>query len=201
MSDSDKARWDERYRTGAYAARSHPSAVLTEWLPQLELRQAVRTALDVACGIGRNALYLASRGWQVHAVDISEVALARLGERADEKNLPITRFQADLEALGRRADRFLTAAQYDLVLMIRYTNLPLLDVLQSVLRKGGYLIVEEHLLTDEAVAGPKNPDFRVAPGALKAAAAGLEVVAYREGLIDDPDGRPVALAQLIARRR
>ena len=68
------------------------------------------------------------------------------------------------------------------------------------LREKGYLIVEEHLATEEDVVGPQDPRFRVAPGTLRDAAAGLEIIAYREGIIADPDGRRAALAQLVARK-
>ena len=84
--------------------------------------------------------------------------------------------------------------------MIRYTNLSLLDALNGALKDGGYLIVEEHLVTDADVVGPQNSKFRVAPGALLKTAAEFEIVSYREGIIDDPDGRPAALAQLVARK-
>jgi SAM-dependent methyltransferase len=153
----------------------------------------------VACGTGRNAIYLAQRGWQVDAVDVSEVALDYLTETATAENLPITCIQTDLEdAAGRSADLF-ASNRYDLAVMVRYTNLPLIDALKGVLKAGGYLIVEEHLITEADVVGPRNPQFCVAPDALRDAVAGMEIVAYREGIVNDPDGRSAALAQLVAR--
>src|SRR3970282_2133468 len=63
MSQAERLRWDERYRTGAYTDRKHPTALLAEWVSQL----AQGRALDVACGAGRNSLYLAANGWGVDA--------------------------------------------------------------------------------------------------------------------------------------
>ena len=199
MSQADKDKWNERYRSGSYVSRTYPSALLTEWLPKLGCRGGDRRALDVACGRGRNSIYLAREGWQVDAVDISAVALDHLIETARAENLRITCFEADLENEGQ-CERLFKTDRYDLAVMIRYTNLPLLDTLNGTLKDGGYLIVEEHLITDAEVVGPQNPKFRVAPGALLDAAVGFEVISYREGIIEDPDGRPAALAQLVARK-
>jgi len=198
VSQADRDKWNARYREGAYRTRTHPSALLAEWLPNLKFRQTHSRTIDVACGTGRNAIYLARRGWQVDAVDISAVALDRLAETATAEKLPITCMQADLEgAVGRPADLF-TADRYDLAIMVRYTNLPLIETLKGVLKAGGYLIVEQHLVTEADVVGPRNPRFCVAPDALRNAAAGLDIITYREDIVTDPDGRPAALAQLIA---
>ncbi len=199
MSQEDQDKWNARYREGAYATRTHPSALLAEWLPKLKFREAHPRAIDVGCGNGRNAIYLARGGWQVDAVDVSEVALDRLTETASAESLPITCIQADLEDVAHRPAELFTADRYDLAVMARYTNLPLIDTLRGALRAGGYLIVEEHLVTEADVVGPRSPQFSVAPGALRDAAAGLDIIAYREGIVTDPDGRSAALAQLVAR--
>ncbi len=199
VSQADQDKWNARYREGAYATRTHPSALLAEWLPKLKLWETHPRAIDVACGTGRNAIYLARRGWQVDAVDISAVALDQLTDTATAESLPITCIQADLEDGVRRPADLFTANRYDLAVMVRYTNLPLIDKLKGVLKAGGYLIVEEHLVTEADVVGPGNPQFRVAPDALRDAVGGLDIIAYREGTVNDPDGRPAELAQLVAR--
>ena len=86
MSQSDQDKWDARYRAGEYKARTHPSALLTEWLPKLAWPPDC-SAIDVACGLGRNALFLARQGWRVAAVDISAVALEQLAATAAQENL------------------------------------------------------------------------------------------------------------------
>ncbi|MFQ6005852.1 MAG: class I SAM-dependent methyltransferase, partial [Woeseia sp.] len=189
MSQADQDKWNARYREGAYSARTHPSALLAQWLPKLKLQESHPRAIDVACGTGRNAIYLARRGWQVDAIDVSEVALDHLTETATAENLPITCIQTDLEDAAPRPGDVFTADRYDLAVMVRYTNLPLIDTLKGALKAGGYLIVEEHLVTEADVVGPRNLQFCVAPGALRDAVAGLDVIAYREGIVTDHDGR------------
>lgn len=190
MSATDRDKWNERYRSGAYAARTHPTRLLADWLPKLPQGRA----LDVACGAGRNALYLAERGYRVDAVDISGVALDRARASARQRGLDIGWIEMDLESEP------LPETRYDLIVMVRYTHPPLVAELVNRLKDGGYLLCEEHLLTDREVIGPTNARFRLRPNELLGLAAGLRIIYYREGLIDDPDGRTAALAQLIGCR-
>lgn len=201
MSQADQDKWDARYRDGAYQSRTHPSALLQDWLPRLKIASQQPRALDIACGAGRNALHLARNGWQVDALDVSQVALERLAASAAAENLSVACTRTDLDEASSLADFLHGAEPYDLVLIVRYTNLPLIDQVMPVIQPGAYLVVEEHLQTAAQVVGPRNPDFRVPPGALREAAAGLAIVEYREGMVDEPDGRVAALAQLIASSR
>jgi SAM-dependent methyltransferase len=200
MSDDDRARWDQRYSSGEYGGRTHPSDLLAEWAPQVVAAVGGRLprALDLACGMGRNARYLAALGFQVDAVDISGAGLARAAAAAEEAGVqPGVRWiQHDLDD-GLPAD----LRDYHLIVLVRYVNDALLRALPERLLPGGWLICEEHLHSDAEVIGPSNPAFRVAPGALTAATQTLEVVLASEGIETDPDGRPAALARLVARRR
>ena len=67
------------------------------------------------------------------------------------------------------------ARDYDLIVVLWYVNLPLIEQLCDCLAAGGYLLCEEHLRSDQAVIGPGNPDFRVAPDALRNAVSSLEL--------------------------
>ena len=71
---TDRQRWDQRYREGTYAARPWPSAYLRQ-LCDDGLIQPVGRALDVACGRGRNSLFLSAAGYAVDAVDVSVIDL------------------------------------------------------------------------------------------------------------------------------
>ncbi len=190
MSEADREKWDRRYREGAYPDRLCPSALLEEWIDQVP----VGWALDVACGAGRNALYLASRGFSVDAVDISGAALARARETASQSGLDVNWLEHDLDLPLELHGR------YQLVLNIRYVNLALVRALTAKLAPGGYLICEQHLVSGADVIGPENPAYRVKNGELLTTVGGLEVIHHEEGLVRCTDGRTAALARLVARR-
>ena len=191
MSEGDRTKWDARYRTGAYVSRPHPSAFLEACADLLPARGR---ALDLACGTGRNAQFLARRGLTVDAVDISPVALAR--GRAAAADLPIRWMEHDLD------DGFEPDQGFDVIVNVRFVNLPLLAGLIASLRPHGLLIVEQHLVTDDpTVVGPRHRPFRVAPRALARVADSLSIERLYEGIVEDPDGRRAALAQLAARRQ
>jgi tellurite methyltransferase len=191
MSHTERDKWNERYRDGAYQGRTHPTALLAEWLPRLR----VGRALDVACGAGRNALFLAANGYRVDALDIADVALARARHSAAERGLAVDWIAADLD---EAPDAALPAGGYDLIVWVRYIHRHLMPHLIARLKPGGVLLCEQHLTSGATVAGPGNPAFRLAPGELQRDADGLHVLHYHEGSLVDPDGRTVALAQLIA---
>lgn len=192
MTRSDREKWDARYREGSYSTRTHPSTLLTEWLPRLPRGRA----LDVACGAGRNALALAAAGYRVDAIDISPVALARARATALSRGLDIRWLEADLDSPDWNAP--LAAMRYDLIVWVRYVNTALMPALIEHMADGAWLVCEQHLSTSLGVAGPSNPAFRLPANALLKSAAGLRVPFYREGPLEDPDGRVVALARLIA---
>tara|TARA_B100000029_G_scaffold516639_1_gene632061 strand:+ start:3406 stop:4014 length:609 start_codon:yes stop_codon:yes gene_type:complete len=200
MKQSSREKWNKRYKKGAYSARTYPSDLLVKWLPKVQNQSKELHAIDIACGTGRNSIYLAQNGWQVDSLDISEVALSILEKKILKENLSIRCINKDLECTLSRNNGFLVDANYDLVVVIRYTNLSLINNLHRILKPGGYLIVEEHLVTTRKVIGPQNPKYRVAPQALNDASTGLEIISYQEGIVEDPDNRLAALAQLIARK-
>ena len=190
MSAAERDKWDARYRDGAYENRTHPTALLAEWLPRLPTGRA----FDVACGAGRNALYLAEHGFNVTALDISRVALDRGRRAAAERSLEVNWLAEDLDEDPVRA---LPAGPFELIVWVRYVHRTLMPHLLARLTDGGALLCEQHLATDAPVAGPTSAGFRLAPAELRSAATGLRIAYSYEGLVVDPDGRSVALAQLI----
>ncbi len=195
MSDADRDRWNERYRQGAYADREHASPWLLACLPRAPKPKRRGRALDVACGAGRNALCLAERGYAVTGVDISGEALSRARRSARTRGVEVDWIERDLDT-GPGAH-----GPFDLIVLVRYVDLALLEALCRELAPGGCLVVEEHLATGrDDVAGPRNPAFRVPSGALRRAAARLDLIESFEGEVNDPDGRPAVVARLFARR-
>lgn len=191
MSDADLRKWDERYCAGSYAERPHATRLLEDYLDTLPRGNA----LDIACGAGRNALFLARAGFHVDAIDISPAGLERGRAAAVAEGLKINWICADLD---RGLDSIAgLESRYELIVMVRYVNMALLADLIARVGERGCLLCEEHLRTRREVAGPRSAEFRLAPNQLLHAAAPLRVVFYREGIVVDPDGREAALAQLI----
>ncbi len=190
MSNEDRRRWNERYREGAYQSREHPSAVLIEWQDALR----GNSALDIACGRGRNAIHLASLGFDVDAIDISDIAIQQAVQRANSMDLRVHWITHDLER------SLPVEGPYDLILMIRYVNEPLLSTAIKLLAPQGKILVEEHLISDANVIGPTNPRFRVPPESVQRTLGSLEIEREFEGLVRDPDGSQAALVRVLAQR-
>lgn len=188
MSDADRERWNARYAAGEYAARTYPSPLLAAWLDRLPRGRA----LDVACGLGRNAIHLAANGYTVDAMDISAVALAGARERADATGVSVNWIESDLERPDIARDA------YDVIVVARFLDRPLIPRLIDALRSGGHLVYDHHYITPVDVDGPRSRRFRARPNELLERFRALRVLSYEEGLVADPDGRRMALARLVA---
>jgi len=197
MAEADRDKWNERHRDG-YAAHGLPSAVLRQWIDRIPRGRA----LDLACGSGRNALFLAANGFEVDAVDISDVALDLGRQRSRAAGLRVNWIEQDLDRPldGSLAESLYGADSYTLLLVVRFVDLPLIRRLTDTLAPGGMLVSEQHIVTDAAVGGPSDPAFRLQPGALREVAEGLRVLAYEERLVEDPGQQPMALARLVAQK-
>lgn len=148
-------------------------------------------ALDVACGRGRHALWIASRGLRVRAVDRDAAAIAELQVEAGRRGVALVADVLDLEAgttsFGRDA--------YDLIVVVHYLHRPLFPALRDALRPGGVLVYETFTEAQARRGRPINPAFLLTPGELERLVAPLEILESREG---EFDGRDVA--SVIARR-
>lgn len=193
MSKADRVKWDERYRAGAFAERLHPSALLEAWVNRLPngCGRSSGRALDLACGAGRNSLFLARHGFEVTGIDVSSEGLKRAAASAEREGLDVTWMRHDLD------EGLPVSGPFDVVCLFRYVNPALIRQLPGLLARNGILMVEEHLATDQPVAGPSNPAFCVQPGELRRLLPGLDVLHQEEGIIADPDGRQVAIARLV----
>ena len=147
--------------------------------------------LDVACGRGRHALWLAARGFDVHAVDRSAESIAALRHEATRPGIRLAVELMDLET-GRPS---LPACAYDAIVVVHYLHRPLVPFLIAALRPGGVLVYETFTVAQARRGKPTNPDFLLEPGELLRLIAPLEVVDAREG---EFEGRDVA--SVVARR-
>ena len=188
MSKADRQRWDAKYAAGKYAERKHPSALLDAWIDRLPRGRA----LDVACGLGRNAIHLAAHGYAVDAMDISGVALAGARERAGAAGVEVNWIETDLE----RPD--IACGAYDVIVVARFLERPLIPRLIDALRPGGHVVYDHHCITPADVGGPTSHRFRARPNELLDRFRALRVLFYEEGITTDPDGSRMALARLVA---
>ena len=146
--------------------------------------------LDVACGSGRHARYLAARGHPVAAVDRDASALALLANVAG-----VAPREADLENDPWPYDGTYFAA----VVVTHYLHRPLLPRLVDALAAGGVLIYETFAAGNERFGRPSNPAFLLRPGELLDTVHGrLRVIAYEEVVVGVP--RPAALQRICAVR-
>jgi 2-polyprenyl-3-methyl-5-hydroxy-6-metoxy-1,4-benzoquinol methylase len=151
--------------------------------------------LDIACGQGRNALFLAARGFQVTAIDISTVGLEEARAQAGKQRLAVVWQQADL------ADVRLDFAEYDLIVNINYLQRSLIPQLKSALKPGGHLIFDTFLIDQKNFGHPTNPDYLLKHNELLEHFRDFRVLLYREGKFSDgsqPSFRASLFAQKIA---
>ena len=144
-------------------------------------------ALDLACGSGRNAVWLANRGWDVTAVDSSVDALAELRKAAPA----VTTHLADLE----KHEFTIEQAAWDLIVDSYYLQTDLFEPIRRGLKPGGVAIVIVHMFEP----GHESSRFSLHPGELRRYFMGEEVISYYEG---KPEGNPEArsVARIAIRR-
>ena len=192
MSQADLEKWDVRYSEGSYLVRDYPSPFLETWLARLPQALFKGRALDLACGAGRNALRLAQAGLQVDAIDISQAALDRAAESARDRELKVNWIQADLDDVALEVDA------YNVISVVRYMHRQMAPQVVDALAADGWLIIEHHLQSTQAVGGPTTNTFRLAPQELLRDYSGLRIVFYEECIDEDRDGRVMALVRLVA---
>ncbi len=194
---SEREKWNRRYReSGPEAFGEEPTPWLVENLSSLPPSAGGR-ALDLACGYGRNTLYLARLGYAVDAVDVSDVAVDHLRGIAGREGLDVEVRRADL-----RAEPRLPAGRYQVALNFRYLDRRLFAPLAESLAPGGVLLFETFTRADAAISGRSfPPELLLAEGELRDAFPTLTTLAYREVLVEDRSrcGQR-AVASLVARR-
>lgn len=202
----DEELWDERYRSRPALWSGEPNRHLVGEAAELE----PGLALDVGCGEGADAIWLARRGWRVDGVDVSGVALRRAAEHAD---------RAGAEIAGRITwlHENLTAwdpgrGRYDLV-SAQYMHLPpperdvLFRGLAEAVAPGGTLLVVGHHPSDLQTTVPRPPRpelfFTGADVVALLDPDGWDVVteAAVARSVTDPDGRAVTVHDTVVRAR
>ena len=172
----------------AVAQPEPPSAWVCRFAPMIA---AAGSVLDIACGSGRHARYLAARGCQVLAVDIDGAVLAGLAA-VDH----VSTVEADLEG----ASWPFVGRQFDAVIVTRYLHRPLLQAMVGAVAPHGVLIYETFAIGNERYGRPRNPEFLLQSGELLEAVRGqLQVLAFEDLYVDDP--KPAMMQRICAVRR
>lgn len=151
----DKKFWNERYATGDYLFGVDPNSFLTEYADLL-----TGPVLSLSEGEGRNAVFLASLGLEVHGIDLSEVALSKARALAELKNVKIQTEVADLASYEPKENTYGSAISIfaHLPSVIRNRLYPLVE---ASLKPGGIIVLEaysENQLKRDT-GGPKDPDM------------------------------------------
>lgn len=171
MTQADRERWDRKYTAGNPNPAFAPSPLLVQYAHLLDGRGL---ALDVACGVGQNAIFLADRGYEVLAVDGSLVGLRYC--------------QAAIAGTGRRihlvaADlgRFVfPRAAFALVIVFRFLDRALLPQIKEALAPGGLLIYETFNINQLRWRPEMTRSYLLEPGELARGFADLECIATND---------------------
>jgi len=195
----DSAGWDERYSTSELIWTGRANQFVETHLTDLE----PGTAIDLGAGEGRNAVWLASRGWTVTAVDFSQVGLDKAQQLATEHGVDIVTIQADVT--DWKPD-----GPADLV-VLSYLQLPgdqqrsVLEHAATWLAPGGTLFVIAHDRSnvERGHGGPPSADVCYSVDDTVAALGGLDVTTAEvtERPVETPDGTKVALDTLVIAQR
>jgi tellurite methyltransferase len=179
--------WNKRYQAGEQLFET-PAPLVEEFAASLP----PGAALDLACGPGRNALFLAERGWRVTAVDGAPIAIDLLRQRALEKNVRLDLRAADLEG----GEYEIPENAFDLIVDTYYLQRDLISAMQRGVRPGGTIIAIVHLADPDQRHGTPT---RAVPGELRGWFAGWTI-------LHDFEGRPReschqrAVAEIAARK-
>jgi SAM-dependent methyltransferase len=190
--------WDRRYSQPDLLWSATPNRFLVQEAAELPPGRA----LDLACGEGRNALWLAEHGWTVTGVDYSSVAIEKARRRAHDEEAEVDFVCSDLLEYEPPADT------YDLVLVL-YLQLPsrerrlVLSRAAAAVAAGGTFLLVGHDLANmtDGVGGPSDPDVLYTPDDIVSEVSGLGIEKAERVLRDVPDEDRPAIDALVRAHR
>lgn len=194
---SEPARWDKVFGAKQPRYRTEPNDFLSRSLKRLadEKWLAGGTAIDLACGDGRNALLLAQRGFATTGIDVSKVGLDKARVAAAQKSLTIDAREADLFTFDYGVE------QWDLVSIIYFNPaLSIAEKLKAAVKPGGVIVIEGQGSEHQGGGPPKETLFK--PGQLLKAFSDWRILAYEDGRFESDWnlGEPTHVVRLMARK-
>jgi tellurite methyltransferase len=184
------ADWNERYSRREHVIKE-PMPLLARVVDKLKPGRA----LDVACGTGRHAIFLAERGWQVTAVDGSDVGIELATAIAGERGVEVDWRVSDLE----RGEFEIEVEAYDLIAVFYYLPRNLFQQIRAGVRPGGLFVAAIHMVDEAPDLKPMNPEFLLNPGELRAEFSGWEILHDYEGTPTEA-GHKRRSAEIVAKR-
>ena len=171
MSDPERrARWNERWNRRDYA-ELEPAAVVRDYAYLLPPGGEV---LEIACGLGVNALHLAAAGFRVTAWDYAESAIVRLRDEAARRDLALRAEVRDVVAAPP------SESSFDAIVVTRFLERDLCPALAAALRPGGVLCYQSFVRDAVSERGPQDTAFRFAPNELLALFPELRVLVFHD---------------------
>lgn len=173
--NSKLAKWNDAYKN-ADIKQATPASILKDhaYLLPVNLPPHSGEALDLACGRAGNAIFLAKKGFEVDAIDISAVVLKELTTFVQQKKLSINCIERDIEKDG------LTVKKYDVIIVSYFLNRQLFPQIVNALKPNGVLFYQTWSQLSCDKSGPSNPDFRLKEAELLTLSKPLRIIYYQE---------------------
>ena len=163
-------KWDQRYKIES----GNPPLAARILNDYSHLLPSNGLALDLACGLGGNALFLAKAGLSVHAWDISGVAIKKLGTSSSSMKLPI---QTEIRDVVKHPPK---QESFDVIVVSYFLDRSIIKSLCGALRPDGLLYYQTFTRSNATKTGPKNPDYLLSENELLRLFSELNILVYRE---------------------
>ena len=170
MVHDDRQKWNSIYQTGEHDTNQAAEVLTTN----LHLLPTQGTALDLACGLGANAMLLAEAGLHTHAWDISDIAITKLYNRAIDAGFEIQVEQRDVIQCPP------TTESFDVIIVSRFLARSMFNFIIEALTKNGLLFYQTFTCNKLDRTGPENPDYLLGRNELLTLFNTMNIIYYRE---------------------
>jgi rhodanese-related sulfurtransferase len=196
--DGGIGRWPGPLAAGVNG-QHHPQQLIapTPWLVENFHSLPKGLALDIAMGNGRNAIYLATRGFDVDGVDVDAAVVAQARETARRFHAPIRAIVGNVED----GTHIIPIEAYDAIVVFNFLHRPLFRDIKDGLKPGGVVVYQTYLEGQQRFGSPRNPAHLLKPGELEHVFAEFEILRVKERVDSAvPGGPPCALAGIVAKK-